>query len=340
MQFRTFQIWVLCAGTFCLLAASGCASTGAGAAGAAAPVAPPTSATAGGQTIIAISPPPLPQLPQPNLVDFLGLKQIGGFIDQTFRGIGRVVGGLFPKLTTSLASLEPPPLPARVVRSGEHGRGSPPRRHQPPPRSKHKKTQPDKRFNRSNISASLGCNSKYPEIEEGFLESLNDPTEEVRLQAAIALRSSSSGACKTCQSSSCCSPRIRAVLDRIANEYDETGCPYEPSAQVRREARLALRKCGGPGPPLEQEPPIEGPIPAQEELPITHVQELPPVNQSFAGGRRSTKTVSLADVLSSSENLREEQQQPEQILTISFEELESTADAPQRRDSIKRLLNE
>ncbi|HSG72039.1 MAG TPA: hypothetical protein VLA12_16595, partial [Planctomycetaceae bacterium] len=110
MNSRTLHTWTVCLGIIVLLMVSGCASPGTGAT--AGPVTPPpTSATAGGQTIIAIAPPPMPQLPQPNLIDFLGLKQIGGFIDQTFRGIGRIVGGLFPKLTTSLASLQPPPLP-------------------------------------------------------------------------------------------------------------------------------------------------------------------------------------------------------------------------------------
>lgn len=333
MEIRTLHTWAVCLGAIVLLTASGCASPGTGAT--AGPVTPPpTSATAGGQTIIAIAPPAVPQLPHPNLIDFLGLKQIGGFVDKTFREIGRVVGGLFPKLTTSLASLEPPPLPPSLTDPANMAEGAPPTA----AAAASVKQQEDaaaQKIQAIKYLATIGCNNKYPEIEASYLEALNDPTEEVRLAAAVALRSSSSGACKTCQASSCCSPAIRAVLDKIANEYDETGCPYEPSSKVRREARLALRKCGGPGPPLELEPPIEGPIPAEEELPVTRVEE--PTAPAIAE-RRPTKTVSLFEVLSAGKAAREAEPPAEQILTISFEDVEDDPGRP--RDITKSLLSE
>jgi hypothetical protein len=337
MKARRWQCWALCLGTIILLGGSGCASTGAGAGAAGPPVTPPTSAQAGGQTIIAIAPPPAPQMPQGTLLDFLGINQIGGFIDQTFRGIGRLVGGLFPKLTTALASLEPPPLPLSLTDPANLEEGAPPAASA----AASVKAQEDaaaQKIQAIKYLAKIGCNSKYPEIEDGFLEALNDPTEEVRLAAAVALRTSSSDACKTCQSSSCCSPRIREVLDRIANQYDDQGCPFEPSSKVRREARLALRKCGGPGPPTDREPPIEGPIPAQEELPITHAS---PDHESRPGmpGQRPAKTVSLADVLSSGRPADPPPTPPaSQILTISFEEIEHDSPAP--RPSARELLNE
>jgi hypothetical protein len=108
--------------------------------------------------------------------------------------------------------------------------------------------------------AKVGCGC-YPEVEQAFLAALEDCTEEVRFEAAQAVRYAADNPCRPCCLDGCCTPAIREVLYKIAYGYTERCCPFEPSPRVRRAARLALGACG-PGPLVGLEDPglpLEGP---------------------------------------------------------------------------------
>jgi hypothetical protein len=107
----------------------------------------------------------------------------------------------------------------------------------------------------------VGCTKCYPCVEEGLLAALDDCTEEVRFEAAKALRQAASEQCKCCKFTSCCTQKVYEKLNKIAYETRADGCPVEPSARVRRMARQALCMCGGVSAYEEpKEPaPTEGP---------------------------------------------------------------------------------
>jgi hypothetical protein len=124
--------------------------------------------------------------------------------------------------------------------------------------------------------ATVGCGC-YPEVEKAFLAALADCTEEVRFEAAHAIRYAADNPCRPCCLDGCCTPAIRELHYKIAYGYTEKCCPYEPSPRVRRAARLALCACGSgpligldeledPGLPLEG-PPEELLPPAENLLP-------------------------------------------------------------------------
>ncbi len=117
--------------------------------------------------------------------------------------------------------------------------------------------------------ASIGCGGCYPDVEEALLAGLDGCTEEVRYEAASAIRSTVGNPCTFCKASACCSPQVREKLKKIAFDIDETGCFKEPSPRVRRLARLALAGCGGGE--VFDDIPVEGP----EELPELAPEEGP-----------------------------------------------------------------
>jgi hypothetical protein len=119
--------------------------------------------------------------------------------------------------------------------------------------------------------ASLGCGKCYPDTEEALLSALNDCSEVVRFEAASGLRKNAGKPCNSCRVNSCCTPKIMEKLNSLAYETDATGCYVEPSARVRRMARLALCGCGGAVVPSSTPPPEPLPAegPAQEPLPET-----------------------------------------------------------------------
>ncbi len=107
--------------------------------------------------------------------------------------------------------------------------------------------------------ASVGCVSCYSGIEKGLLAALDDCTEAVRYEAVKGLRKAAGEPCASCKSGSCCTPNIVKKLEKIARETDAQGCFVEPSARVRRVARLALSNCRGTLPAEPEPTPEEGP---------------------------------------------------------------------------------
>jgi hypothetical protein len=114
--------------------------------------------------------------------------------------------------------------------------------------------------------ATIGCRGCYEGVEDAFIAGLEDCTEEVRYEAAKAIRDTTTHCCQLCNSDKCCSEKIQKKLREMAYETDDNGCPKEPSDRVRRQARLALAECGPPPvvpqqvpPPVPEEGPSEGP---------------------------------------------------------------------------------
>jgi hypothetical protein len=121
--------------------------------------------------------------------------------------------------------------------------------------------------------ATIGCRGCYEGVEDAFIAGLEDCTEEVRYEAAKAIRDTTTHICQMCNSDKCCSEKIQKKLRELAYETDDSGCPKEPSERVRRQARLALAECGPPAAapqpvpvPVPEEGPAEGPSePVEDE---------------------------------------------------------------------------
>jgi len=90
--------------------------------------------------------------------------------------------------------------------------------------------------------ATLGCGC-YPQVKPALLAALDDCTEEVRYEAALAFCRSAGNPCTVCNSSTCCAPDVRDKLRDLAVGTDEQGCWQEPSSRVRSAAASALNMC-------------------------------------------------------------------------------------------------
>lgn len=228
------------------------------------PTAPPTSAQVGTTSIIAIQP---AAQPMPNLVQMSGIPQVGqalfGLTSRLVNAVRNRLGSRFPGLEAK------PPMksitdPANLDESA------------PPAVKVAAKVKADEDAAAQKIKglrylATIGCGGCYPDVEEALLAGLDDCTEEVRFEAAKALRSTVGNPCTFCKTGDCCSAAVRKKLRAIAYDVDATGCFEEPSPRVRRFARLALCGCGGTepiedipteGPGWDEETPGEGPLPA------------------------------------------------------------------------------
>lgn len=244
---------------------SGCAATGGAPGAAAAAAAPPTSATAGNTTLVAIAP---PAHPVGSIWDFLGIPQMIGMHQPHHQFKSDLFHSIFADLFAAFPAMEPPPAPLSLTDPANAGPDAAPA-NQAAAEVKEQEDAANQKIKALKYLASIGCQSGYPQVEEAFLASLNDPVEKVRYTAVRALRDVAGSPCEACKTGgSCCTPAILKKLDSLANETDEQGCPLEPSAEVRREARLALGRCGGYIPEMPAEV-IEGPIPEPAPLPET-----------------------------------------------------------------------
>lgn len=159
--------------------------------------------------------------------------------------------------------------------------------------------------------ATIGCGGCYAGVEDAFLASLEDCTEEVRFEAVKAIYATAGSPCVHCNNKACCSPKIRKKLEELA--FEGMPCPNEPSARVRRMARIALNACGAPAPvALPPELPIEvipegptelapppAPIPARETAPPPPPPEpLVSASSPVTGFLASARMVSAAPTAS------------------------------------------
>lgn len=249
---------------------SGCASTPGGGGGGGEPTPagpapdPQTSAQAGATTIVAIAPPGQQCCKKQTLPEFLGLTDLGKAIGgAAHRVISRVVSGL--DLQGRFPALQPKPPLVPITDPSNLNEDAPPVLKAAAGAKTEEDTAPQK-IMAIRYLAELGCGGCYPNIEDALLASLDDCTEAVRFEAVNSLRGSNRPSCHYCNSKRCCSNKVQKRLQAMAFDMDkERGCYVEPSARVRRAARLALQQCGGLTPEQQQqlpgmELPEEGPV--------------------------------------------------------------------------------
>lgn len=140
-------------------------------------------------------------------------------------------------------------------------------------------------------SVGCGCYDKDGEIEAALLDALQDCTEDVRIEAANTI-AEAAGTC-ACRydgcAPTCCKPSITKRLYDMAYEVDDSGCPIEPSREVREAAARAVEACASvPQPVEEDEEPIVEPDPNGEDLPPGEpdrpTEDLPPQAGRFGDG--------------------------------------------------------
>ncbi len=90
--------------------------------------------------------------------------------------------------------------------------------------------------------AQIACGC-YPGVKEALLAALDDCTEEVRYEAAVAFCKAAGNPCSLCNRATCCDQTVRDKLRDMAMGTDANGCCKEPSARVRAAAAMALNAC-------------------------------------------------------------------------------------------------
>lgn len=270
--------------------ASGCATSGGAAAVAPAPG--PAAAAGPADVYIAAAPaaPPPPSLPQ-----FLGLDLIAGCAQKTRTEVHNTVHRLFPILSTALPDPAGPPAP--IPLSSPENLDSPSPAVAAAAKIKQEEDQAQQKIVALNYLATVGCGGCYPEVEQALLAAMDDCTEDVRFAAVKAVKEAAGQPCTFCKSGACCSPAVRKKLIELSEQTDDDCCPGEPSARVRRLARIALTYCGSNG--IVPLPQIEGPTPAEawETLPppsaaqnLTAPAAVPPVAEPVATTTDRTHT--------------------------------------------------
>ena len=122
------------------------------------------------------------------------------------------------------------------------------------------------------------CSSQKVDVQEALLAALDDCTEEVRYEAALAFCRTAGNPCCAC-GSSCCGEDVTAKLKDMAFGQDDEGCWHELSGRVRAAAMNALNACERIAGPTEADPPIR-----PRERPVEQTSTAPP---SFAPPIRS-----------------------------------------------------
>jgi hypothetical protein len=218
--------------------------------------APPATAQAGATTVVAVASPAAPCCKM-TLWEFLGVKRafevFGGLLDRIRNRLGARFPGLEAKPEV-LSITDPANMQSDnpAVKSAAE--------------TKAEEDAAQQKIKALRYLGEMGCAGCYPGIEEALLAGLDDCTEEVRYEAVKALRGTTGSACKKCKKTACCSPTVIAKLRKIANDIEPNGCYKEPSARVRRLARLAMSGCGDVPPAPPETAPTEGP-PAPEAAP-------------------------------------------------------------------------
>lgn len=150
--------------------------------------------------------------------------------------------------------------------------------------------------------STIGCRC-YPQVKPALLAALDDCTEEVRYEAALAFCRSAGNPCTVCNSSTCCDPDVRKKLADLASGMDDQDCWKEPSPRVRSAAAGALNACEmiAPAESLPEEEPRELPVPEmapQEERPesaATESASLTPVTVNVSDSRSDAPNVSVSE---------------------------------------------
>jgi hypothetical protein len=130
----------------------------------------------------------------------------------------------------------------------------------------------------------VGC-SCYPGVREALLAALEDCTEAVRYEAAIALCQVAGNPCKHCDKSGCCNAEVMNKLNDMAYGQDAKGCCKEPSERVRQAAANALNAC-------KRKNPTTPMIPVPETVPEgSERKPIPAPNEDIPEGKSTERGV-------------------------------------------------
>ncbi len=220
---------------------------------------PPTSAAVGNNTtIVAIA--PAASASNCSLPEFLGLPSLAKGTGGILQRLGsRLLSGL--DLTGRFPGLQPQPPVLPITDPANMEEGAPPAV-QAAAEIKQEEDAAPQKIMAIRYLATLGCGGCYEKVEDALLEGMSDCTEEVRFEAVKAIQCKPECGCKFCSSPSCCSAKVRKRLLEL------TTCEKEPSARIRRVARMALACCNSK--PLEEDDiPREGPPAPAADLAFT-----------------------------------------------------------------------
>lgn len=229
-------------------------------------------ALAGCATAAPVGYPPIegaPPVPRPvTLWSFLGVDQMVGHHrlkhERTMAWLGQYFPQLEPKppllLNTSPAAAASPSI---AVQNAAHVLAA--------------EQQAPQKIKAIKAVAEVGA-AAYPQVEEALLAGMDDRNAKVRLASVEAVLRTAGDPCEPCDISGNCTPAIRHRLWDLGYGVGPDGCPLEPSAPVRRVARLALDACGGPLPPECPPPqPMEFPAPEIIEQSLNAQGEFAPI---------------------------------------------------------------
>jgi hypothetical protein len=136
-----------------------------------------------------------------------------------------------------------------------------------------------------------GCAKNKDEVKEALLAALDDCTETVRYEAALALCGCAGNVCVTCNSGSCCDAKIMNKLQQVSEGQDAQGCWLETSARVRAAAANALAACQQVRRPTAQVPteaPKKGEVPAVDPEELEKKDGKQPAESSATGSQPVT----------------------------------------------------
>ena len=231
---------------------------------------------------------PAPCCARQTLPEFLGVKCLCNGVCGLVNNVRNCLGMAFPGLEAT------PPLLA-ITDPANMAADAPPAV-QAAADIKAQEDQAAQKIKAIRYLATIGCAGCYPDVEDALISAMEDCTEAVRYEAVLAVRQTagSGGCCCTCNSGACCSEKIQKKLKELA--YEKEGCcAGEPSARVRRQARIALAVCGPPVvyDPAQPEPAEERPTEGPSEGPMDGPPPIP--NQEGpAEGAEATDQVTSA----------------------------------------------
>jgi hypothetical protein len=251
---------------------------------------------------------PAPCCPRQTLPEFLGFKCLMQGVCGAVNQLRNCLGMAFPGLEAT------PPLLA-ITDPANMSEDAPPAV-QAAADIKSQEDQAAQKIKAIRYLATIGCGGCYPDVEDALIAAMDDCTEAVRYEAVKAVRETASGGgdcCTTCCAyGACCSEKMQNKLKELAYGKKDC-CAGEPSARVRRQARLALAACGPPvvqaaaAEPEPAEGPTEGPTegPANGEGAPGSPEEAAPEDRVTSAKR--AVPVRTAEVLSQPSSVNPEQ---------------------------------
>ena len=184
-------------------------------------------------------------------------------------------------------------------------------------------------------------------MKEALLAALDDCTEKVRYQAALAIAEAACNHCETCNRNCCCDEEMTKRLSEIAYEKNDECCWLEPSERVREAAKQAMFNCcsmqrdrggwpaeEGETPPIGETP---GETPSGETPSTTPEGESPPADPPPPPPSPEAR-YEVPDLIFSSAARRPAQAAPSKVMADkvrSYRQRQPRLEAASVRDSVR-----